>query len=103
MLAKESFMATLTTSGVMLNKVVVAYLDGRRSRGRVHDFSPLKDTFRLVSESALQQQKGLDVTLKDLKSLFFVKDFRGNSKYKVVQDSSRGQAGAENRSYFLGR
>jgi hypothetical protein len=66
----------------MLNKVVVAYLDGRRSRGRVYDFSPLKDTFRLVSESALQQQKGSDVTLKDLKAVFFVKDFRGNSKYK---------------------
>src|SRR6266481_3030094 len=39
MLAKESFMATLTTPDVMLNKVVVAYLDGRRSRGRVYDFS----------------------------------------------------------------
>jgi predicted phosphatase len=76
-------MATLTTPGVMLNKVVVAHLDGRRSRGRVYDFSPLKDTFRLVSESALQQQKGLDVTLKDLKAVFFVKDFRGNSKQYV--------------------
>src|SRR6267154_6412009 len=36
---KRGFMATLTTPDVMLNKVVVAYLDGRRSRGRVYDFS----------------------------------------------------------------
>jgi len=86
-------MATLTTPDVMLNKVVVAYLDGRRSRGRVYDFSPLKDTFRLVSESALQQQKGLDVTLKDLKAVFFVKDFRGNSKYKESKTVQEGKPG----------
>ncbi len=91
-------MATLTTPDVMLNKVVVAYLDGRRSRGRVYDFSvydfsPLKDTIRLVSESALQQQKGLDVTLKDLKAVFFVKDFRGNSKYKESKTVREGKPG----------
>jgi hypothetical protein len=35
-------MATLTTPDVMLNKVVVAYLDGRRSRGCVRqlDLAP---------------------------------------------------------------
>ncbi len=75
-------MPTLTTPHVMLNKVVVAYLDGRRSRGCVYDFSPLKDTFRLVSESGLLQQKGPEVALKDLKAVFFAKEFRGDSKYK---------------------
>jgi small nuclear ribonucleoprotein (snRNP)-like protein len=73
--------ATLTTLDVMLNKVVVAYLDGRRLRGRVYDFSPLKNTFRLVPEDGLQQQ-GSEIALNDLKAVFFVKDFRGDSKYK---------------------
>jgi hypothetical protein len=75
-------MATLVAPDVGLNKVVVAFLDGHRLRGRVYDFSPLKDVFRLVAENDLAQQKGVEVGLKDLKALFFVKDFRGDSRYK---------------------
>jgi hypothetical protein len=77
----------------MLNKVVVAYLDGRRSRGCVYDFSPLKDTFRLVSESGLLQQKGQEVALNDLKAIFFVKDFRGDNKYKESKKIEEGKPG----------
>ena len=72
---------------------MVAYLDGRRSRGCVYDFSPLKDTFRLVSESGLLQEKGPEVALKDLKAVFFVKDFRGDSKYKESKKSKRESRG----------
>jgi len=86
-------MATLTTPDVMVNKVVVAYLDGRRARGRVFDFSPLKDTFRLVPEGGLAQQKGPEVALKDLKALFFVKDFRGDSRYKESRKIEEGKQG----------
>jgi hypothetical protein len=85
-------MATLTTPDLMLNKVVVAYLDGRRSRGCVYDFSPLKDTFRLVSESGSLQHKS-EVELKDLKAVFFVRDFRGNSKYKESKRFEEGKPG----------
>ncbi len=46
---------TYAPTDVMLNKVVVAFLDDRRLRGCVYDFSPLKDTFRLVAESDLVQ------------------------------------------------
>jgi hypothetical protein len=77
----------------MLNKVVVAYLDGRRLRGCVYDFSPLKDTFRLSSENGLLQQRGPEVELKDLKAIFFVKDFRGNSKYKESKKLEEGKPG----------
>jgi hypothetical protein len=76
----------------MLNKVVVAYLDGRRSHGCVYDFSPLKDTFRLVSGTGSMQHKG-EVDLKDLKAVFFVKDFRGNSKYKESKNIEPGKPG----------
>jgi hypothetical protein len=86
-------MATLTTPDVMLNKVVVAYVDGRRSRGCVYDFSPLKDIFRLVVGSDLYQQKGAEVALKDLKAIFFVKDFKGDSKYKESQKIGEGKPG----------
>src|SRR6266404_4175393 len=86
-------MATLTTPDVMLNKVVVAYLDGRRLCGRVYDFSPLKDTFRLVSERGFLPQKGAEVALKDLKAVFFVKDFRRDSKYKESKKVEEGKPG----------
>ena len=87
-------MATLTAPQIMLNKVVIAYLDGRRLRGCVFDFSPLKDTFRLVSEGSSPQQKGSEVAIKELKAIFFVKDFRGDSKYnesKKVEDGKPGR------------
>jgi hypothetical protein len=86
-------MATLTTPDLALNKVVVAYLDGRRSRGCVFDFSPLKDTFRLVVQSDLRQQSGSEVALNDLKAVFFVKDFRGDRKYKESKKFEEGKAG----------
>jgi hypothetical protein len=78
---------------VRLNKVVVAYLDGRRLRGCVYDFSPLKDVFRLVAESDLAQQKGAEIDLKDLKAVFFVKDFRGDSRYRESKKIDDGKPG----------
>jgi len=87
-------MATLTAPQIMLNKVVIAYLDGRRLRGCVFDFSPLKDIVRLVPEGSSPQQKGSEVAIKELKAIFFVKDFRGDSKYnesKKVEDGKPGR------------
>ena len=86
-------MTALTAPQVMLNKVVIAYLDGRRSRGCVYDFSPLKDTFRLVSEGSSTQQKGPEVAIKELKAIFFVKEFRGDSKYKESNKVEDGKPG----------
>jgi hypothetical protein len=79
---------------LLLNKVVVAYLDGRRARGCVYDFSPLKDVFRLLAESDLSLQKGAEINLKELKAVFFVKDFRGDSRYresKKIEEAKPGR------------
>ncbi len=81
-------------NGVALNKVVVAYLDGRRVHGTVYDFSPLKETFRLVQGDSLHK-KTTEISLKDLKAVFFVKDFRGNSKYKESQKIDEGKPGRQ--------
>jgi len=85
--------ATLVVPEVGLNKVVVAFLDGHRSRGCVYDFSRLKDVFRLVGEGDSPQQKGVEIGLKDLKALFFVKDFRGDSRYKESKKVGDGKPG----------
>ena len=85
-------MATIVGPAVMLNKVVVAFLDGRRARGCVYDFSPVKDVFRLVAEGGLPQ-KGTEIALKELKAVFFVKDFKGNSRYKESLKIAEGKPG----------
>ena len=86
-------MATIVAPDVGLNKVVVAFLDGRRSPGRIFDFSPLKDGFRLVGENDSSQQKGAEINLKELKALFFVKDFRGDRRYKESKNVGDGRPG----------
>ena len=68
-------MATPPRNTDKLIKVVVAYLDGRRVRGHVLDFSPVKPTFRLFPEENPLQNRGNEVSLKDLKAVFFVREF----------------------------
>jgi hypothetical protein len=79
----------MSTSGAQtgLNKAVVGFLDGRRVRGHVFDFSPLKDRFHLAPEADPLQGKRSEILLKDLKAIFFVKDFAGNSQYKESKTS----------------
>lgn len=73
------------------SRVVVAYLDGRRLKGYVYNFSPQNNRFRLFPQDEAPQGKGIDVQLKDLKAVFIVRDFSGNPGYKESQrvDPSR--------------
>lgn len=64
------------------NKAVVAYLDGRRLKGYIFDFSAAKEHFRLLPQEEPLQHQGSDVAFKDLKAVFFVKDFIGNKDYQ---------------------
>lgn len=67
------------------NKAVVAFLDGRRLKGYIYNFSAQKDRFRLFLEQDTLQREGTDVQMKDLKAIFFAKDFVGNSEYTESQ------------------
>ena len=64
-----------------MNRAVVAFLDGRRLKGYVFNFSAVKETFRLFPDEMAQQKSGTDVLIKDLKAVFFVKDFTGDPSY----------------------
>lgn len=77
------FMATMATPLKTLGqatKVVVAYLDGRRLKGYVYNFSVLKNAFDLLPQEQALQQRGTKVEMKDLKAIFFVREFEGNLK-----------------------
>lgn len=77
-------MGTPVRSLEQLTKVVAAYLDRRRQRGFTYDFSPLRDSFNLLPPENPLQGGGTRVELKDVKALFFVRDFVGN---KDAQES----------------
>ncbi len=61
-----------------LNKVVIALMDGRRLKGYLFNFSALKDSFDLLNIDNPLQERGTRIELKDVKAIFFVKDFTGN-------------------------
>lgn len=67
------------------NKAVVAFLNGRRLKGYIYNFSAQKDRFRLFLEQDAPQCEGTDVQIKELKAIFFAKDFAGNSEYTESQ------------------
>ena len=60
-----------------LNKVVVRYLDGRRIKGTTEDFFPNRPSFHLHLYGTNER---VDVRCKELKAVFFVRDFAGDPK-----------------------
>ena len=75
------------------NKAVVAFLDGRRLKGYIYNFSAQKERFRFFFEQDTAQREGTDVQMKDLKAIFFARDFVGNSKYTESQTLSSQNKG----------
>jgi len=64
------------------NKIVIRYLDGRILKGITSDFIQNKDLFHVVPMDAAVGSKPLDVFVKDLKAIFFVKDYAGDPGYQ---------------------
>jgi uncharacterized protein DUF6982 len=69
-----------------MNKVVVRFADGRILNGFTTDFLPAKDHFHVALNQAPPGSRPVDVQVKDLKALFFVKDFHGNPGYEERKD-----------------
>ncbi len=65
-----------------VNKVVVAFLDGRRVKGFVYNFSAARDSFSVFPREDSPREAAVEVKMKDLKAVFFVKDFVGNPEYR---------------------
>ncbi len=61
-------------------KVVVRYADGRVLKGFTQDFLPNKERFHLHSASKASGE-AKEILIKELKAVFFVRDFAGNPKY----------------------
>ncbi|MCU0639226.1 MAG: hypothetical protein MUF59_05080 [Candidatus Krumholzibacteria bacterium] len=86
-----------------MNKVVARYADGRIVKGVTADFFPGKDLFHVSVSSALGDDAPVEVHTKDLKALFFVKDYAGDSQHKELNefDPARPPAGRKIRVTFI--
>ena len=67
-------MASTITSGIRPPQVVIAFLNGRRLRGYVFDFSPAKDSCRIFPKPQATQGEGEVVPLRELKAIFFLRE-----------------------------
>ncbi len=62
------------------NRVVCRYRDGRMSKGTTRDFLASKTIFHLHPEGD-ENQPAATVSTTELKAVFFVKSFEGNSRH----------------------
>lgn len=66
----------------MKQKIVVRYLNKELVKGDTSDFFPNKETFHVTSVNKFGKEKTIEVELKSLKAIFFVKDLEGNKDYR---------------------
>jgi len=85
-----------------MNKVVARFVDGHMLKGFTNDFMPAKDHFHVALAEAPLGSKPVDVQTKDLKALFFVKEFAGNPQHEERKDfdPSRPVVGRKIRVLF---
>jgi hypothetical protein len=70
-------------------KVVVRYVDGRLVKGTTQDFFPNKDRFHLRPDTTNPEEPS-EILIRDLKAVFFVKDFTGNQEYNERKEYGNG-------------
>jgi len=61
-------------------KVVVRYAAGDLIKGFTQDFFPNKESFHIF-QADQSPSKPIEVLVRDLKAIFVVRDFMGNSRY----------------------
>ena len=69
-----------------VNKVVVRLSDGSTMKGMTADFFPGKEIFHLRLANDPAGAKPIEIRTKDMKALFYVKDFAGNPDYDKINE-----------------
>ncbi|MGB9700495.1 MAG: DUF6982 domain-containing protein [Thermodesulfobacteriota bacterium] len=72
-------------------KVIVRYVDGRRLKGYTQDFFPNKSLFHLQIADNPPGSESIEISMKDLKAVFFVREFEGNPQYQEKKTFPPGQ------------
>ena len=85
-----------------MNKIVARYVDGRTIKGTTVDFFPTKDFFHVTLADASNGAKPVEVYTRELKALFFVRDFVGDPTHTTRNefDPSRPALGRRIKVVF---
>ncbi len=81
----------------MLNTVVIHFIDGKLQKGVTDNFFPNKSMFHIREK---ETAKTHEISLKQLKAIFFVKDFTGNREYREKLNVERVGLGKKIRVIF---
>jgi len=73
------------------NKIVIRYTDGRTEKGVTSDFFPNRDTFHVQPRTAEPGTRPLEIRVRDLKAVFFVRDYEGNRDYTDQKEFEPGK------------
>ena len=71
-------------------KAVVRYADGRILKGYTQDFSPTNPSFHIHPFNPGTSMDAVDILSKDLKAVFFVRDFFGDPNYRDQRECFEG-------------
>ena len=71
-------------------KVVLRHRNGKLAKGFTQDFFPNKDRFHLIPADK-SSAPAIEVSMKDLKAIFMVRDFNGNPQYKERKKYLEGE------------
>jgi len=74
-----------------VNRVVARFADGRAVAGMTADFSPDRDLFHVSEGAAPAGVKPVLIHTKDLKALFFVKNFAGDPGHDQRNEFDKSQ------------
>lgn len=75
-------------------KVIARYINGKTLKGYTNNFSPLKPVFHIYPLEADTTSTGIKVVMRELKAVFFVKDFWGDSGYRESMEFTGKQQNA---------
>jgi len=73
------------------SKIVARYRDGRTLKGTTQNFFPNKPVFHVKRLGGTGPEDVIEVTLEDLKAVFFVRDFTGNAKHVERKQLAPGE------------
>jgi hypothetical protein len=79
------------------NKVVVKFKDNTVAKGKTNDFFPNKTQFHL------EELNGgiVEISIEDLKAVFFVKDFKGNKNHEYNYNDEIAAGGRKIKVRFF--
>ena len=74
-----------------MHKIVARFTDGTLVKGTTADFFPNKETFHVSPEGAPDGDAPREISIHDLKGIFFVKDFGGDPQHVDNNEFDQGK------------